>query len=129
CTELEEALLPQVISSEKIIQQTQDLLCAHTMLPEFDRIQQPPLPEHPKGHPVHYFIQMGTQDRAEQAARLLLETLYQNGRLESRRYCTCALWDLMEYSDFDAVYDNADHGALIIFCKDLCPDGAFAQGD
>ena len=129
CTELEEALLPQVISSEKIIQQTQDLLCADTMLPEFDRIQQPPLPEHPKGHPVHYFIQMSTQDRAEQAARLLLETLYQNGRLESRRYCTCALWDLMEYSDFDAVYDNAGHGALIVFCKDLCPDGAFAHGD
>lgn len=128
-TKLRDALLPQAPLPDEISQQAKALMCSQTMLPELDRIRQPAPPQCPSGHPVHYLIQMSTRDGTERAITLLLSTLYQSGRLESQRYCTCSLSDMDSPHDLIDAYRNASHGALIVYCEELRSDGSFAEGD
>ena len=60
---------------------------------------------------------------------LLLQALYQAGRLESRRYCICDLDDIKGFMDVTEICGNAAYGALVVMAGEVERGGAFAKSD
>lgn len=72
----------------RLYEQTEHLLMRESMNDELFRIYTSVKPMKAFGHPVHYLIQTDDEEARGEAVRILVEALYANKRLPSRRYVT-----------------------------------------
>ena len=75
----------------ELARRTEELMYSGTLLPELERIRRPAAAPFSGGYPVHYLVQAEHFPDQQEIVGLLLQALYQAGRLESRRYCICDL--------------------------------------
>jgi len=81
-------------------------LLSDTLLPELDRIYGGKAVSKFYGHPVHYMIQTDDRDTCGEVCRLLLQSLYENHRLVSRRYSFLDFWPGSDFcvTAYDMLY-------------------------
>ena len=83
----------------ELARRTEELMYSGTLLPELERIRRPAAAPFSGGYPVHYLVQAEHFPDQQEIAGLLLQALYQAGRLESRRYCICDLDDIKGFME------------------------------
>lgn len=120
-------------SRKEIFHRAEHYLFNETFLPELQRIYQCPATGKIYGHPVHYMIQTDDPDTRRNIFRLLLQALYANGRLMSRRY---SFLDFRPGDGFSAMafhhlYDICAGGTVIVryLANDDSEDDGFASGE
>ncbi|MGM9523763.1 MAG: AAA family ATPase [Faecousia sp.] len=112
-----EALIEGNQTKEELMRQSRAMLCEETLLPELRRIYTKKRRRCVRGHPVHYMICCDDRDSRKEILRVLLEALYANGRIRSKRYC---LIDFerssgpSEFSSYDALFKSCEDGTLMI---------------
>lgn len=91
-------------------------LVKDTLIPELDRIYAGCLKRKAVGHPVHYMIQTDDHDTRKEMCRVLLQALYANNRLYSKRYCFLDFRPGESFSAavYDCLYKSAVGGAVIV---------------
>lgn len=99
-----------------IVQKAERYLMNETFLPELNRIYAGAPVAKIQGHPVHYMLQTDDRETRRETYRLLLQALYANGRLSSRRYCYLDFrpgegFSVMAY---DTLYRVCAGGAVVI---------------
>lgn len=92
------------------------LLSNETLLPELDRIYAGRGKAGAIGHPVHYIIQTDDAGIREDMERLLLQALYANRRVRSRRYWFLELRPGENFSRtlHDCLYRSSFDGTVIV---------------
>lgn len=105
------------IYARETIQANADrLLLTETMGQELDRIYAGPIGKKAQGHPVHYMIQTDNVNTRREASKLLLQALYINGRVSSRRYCFLNFRPGEDFSmmTYDSLYRICAGGAMVV---------------
>lgn len=110
-----ENLIEKTNRSE-ICDKAEKFLIKETFLPELDRIYVGKKALSAKGHPVHYMIQTDDIDTRKETCRLLLQALYENGRLQNKRYCFLDFLPGRDFSykTYDQLYKSNAGGAVIV---------------
>ena len=100
----------------QLFAQVEGGLLKETMIPELERIYAVPASAKMQGHPVHYILQTDDADTRREAYRLLLQALYANGRLHSKRYCYLNFRPGEGFSSmaFDSLYRICAGGTVVI---------------
>ena len=113
--------------------QVKKYLMNETFTPELERIYAGTPSNRPQGHPVHYIIQTDDQETRRESYRLLVQTLCDNGRLDSRRY---AFLDFRPGESFpvislEALYQVCAGGAMVVRyqANDDSEDNGFASAE
>ena len=96
--------------------------CAHkflakdTFIPELDRIYAGSAKHNVSGHPVHYMIQTDDRETRKGMFRVLLQALYANSRILSKRYCFLNIRPGENFSRavYDCLYKSSIGGAVIV---------------
>ena len=96
--------------------------CAHkflakdTFVPELDRIYAGSAKHNVSGHPVHYMIQTDDRETRKGMFRVLLQALYANNRILSKRYCFLDFRPGENFSSavYDCLYKSSIGGAVIV---------------
>lgn len=96
--------------------------CAHkflakdTFVPELDRIYAGSAKHNVSGHPVHYMIQTDDRETRKGMFRVLLQALYANSRILSKRYCFLNIRPGENFSRavYDCLYKSSIGGAVIV---------------
>ena len=78
-------------SKEKIREDVDGVCLRDALLDELDRIYQGKKMKSVIGHPVHYMIQTDDEDVSEKTVTALVQALYENGRIDSRRINSLAV--------------------------------------
>ena len=111
-----ETLLHGDETKEHLIRQTKSLFFEETLLPELERIYQTCACPGAGGHPVHYIIRCSDQNKLEQVQRILLEALYANRRIRSKRVCN--LWAdgtlVKDRPDYETLYQSCCGGTVVV---------------
>ncbi|MBQ4066010.1 MAG: AAA family ATPase [Clostridia bacterium] len=109
-----EAMLPEKVDRESLFALSKSLLPGDTLTPELERIYMGKKKANVKGHPVHYVLEAGDRDIQKSIYRTLLEALYANGRIESRRYCIVEHDSAVDDRIYGSLYRICENGALVI---------------
>ena len=96
---LRDKLLARKRPWAELARRTEELMYSGTLLPELERIPRPAAAPFSGGYPVHYLVQAEHFPDQQEIVGLLLQALYQAGRLESRRYCICDLDDIKGFME------------------------------
>ena len=126
---LRDKLLARKRPWAELARRTEELMYSGTLLPELERIRRPAAAPFSGGYPVHYLVQAEHFPDQQEIVGLLLQALYQAGRLESRRYCICDLDDIKGFMDVTEICGNAAYGALVVMAGEVERGGAFAKSD
>ncbi len=127
-----EAMLDSDVPSQKIFEVAEKNLFRETLRPELERIYTKNTCNKFKGHPVHYIIKTDERETRMEIYRTLLTALYDNGRVQNKRYC------FVDYDNksrvpgqsFEALYKSCEGGAMIIrYGNEMDTDGEFAKRD
>jgi len=111
-----EHMLQKSFSKKKMLKGARDLICAESLVPELERVYQPPI-EPVVGHPVHYLIQCDNDYLCDSVYELLLSSLFANNRLGSRKYAVAGMSEInFDKDECRALYEACTHGALVIKC-------------
>lgn len=109
------------------------LLSCDTLVPELDRIYSGNSNPKAYGHPVHYFIETDHEETRKELSRVLLQALYCNGRLNSRRcsYIEIKPSQSVSRSLLDIIYKSCSGGTIVIryAANDVSDDGRHANGE
>ena len=99
-----------------IYSQAERYLAKDYLIPELDRIYACNANGRIIGHPVHYMVQTDDRDTRNGMYKLLLQALYANGRLQSRRYCFLDFKPGEYFSStmYDCLYKSSFGGAIIV---------------
>ena len=91
-------------------------LTKETFLPELHRIYAGKQYGKATGHPVHYMIQTDDPDTRKGMCQLLLQTLYMNDRLRSKRYCMLDFrpGETFSLSAYDCLYKSSVGGTILV---------------
>lgn len=91
-------------------------LAKDTFLPELDRIYAGSAKKKFSGHPVHYMIQTDDRQTRKEMYRLLLQALYANKRLRSKRYCFLDVLPGENFSKivYECLYKSCIGGAVVV---------------
>ncbi len=91
-------------------------LIKDSLVSELDRIYAGCSRVKASGHPVHYFVQTDDRDTRREVCRLLLQALYQNGRIINKRYCYVDIdpTDDFSVSFYDCLYKSNSGGAVLV---------------
>jgi AAA+ superfamily predicted ATPase len=82
-----ETLISGKAKKPELCRIAKELLCDETLIPEINRIYKGcSANTFSTGHPVHYMIQIDNTGNREQAIAALLNALYNNRRIQSKRY-------------------------------------------
>jgi len=98
-----------------------ELLFQSTFIPEIDRIYMGKSVKSAIGHPVHYFIQNDDKNNRDKILEILLTALYQNQRLQSRRYSKCTFpdeWNEPGETELKTLYKSCRGGTVVICFND-----------
>ena len=87
-----------------------------TLSPEFDRIYAARSNMRAPGHPVHYMLEVDDRDTRRDIYRAVLDALYSNDRLESRRYAFLDFRPGENYSRmaYESLYKICCGGAVVV---------------
>ena len=99
-----------------VYEDAERFLAKDTFLPELNRIYAGSAKQNPAGHPVHYMIQTDDRETRKGMCRILLQALYANNRLHSKRYCFLDFRPGESFSSmiYDCLYKSAVGGAVIV---------------
>lgn len=99
-----------------VFQNAKKHLLDNTFLPELERIYAGATAAKAQGHPVHYLFQVDNRDTRRDVCRLLLEALYANNRLSSKRYCFLDFYPGEKFSTatYELLYKVSAGGAVVI---------------
>ena len=81
-----ESFVDKIISKDMLISKAKNLLVKDTLSPEIERIYAGKAQLKIKGHPVHYMVRCSNREIRKNICKTLLDALYNNDRIESRRY-------------------------------------------
>ncbi len=103
-------------TKEKIYESARKYLINETFMPELDRIYSAKPISKAYGHPVHYMIQTDDRNTRKEMCRLLLQALYENNRLGSRRYSFLDIIPGEQFSEiaYDTLYKVSSGGAVVV---------------
>ena len=108
-------------------------LLGETLLPELDRIYAGSTAKKAQGHPVHYMLQTDNVDTRREGSRLLLQALYANGRVSSKRYCFLNFRPGEDFSilAYDSLYHVCAGSAVVVryLANDDSEDGGVANSE
>ena len=99
-----------------IYRETEKNLVKETFIPELDRIYTGKARRNAIGHPVHYMIQTDDRDTRISTYQLLLQALYANERIPSKRYYLVHFHAGKGFSRtlYDCLYKNNIGGTMIV---------------
>lgn len=105
----------------ELFKRAEKILLCDTLIPELKRIYcnnsgTEKSVKKVKGHPVHYVIETDDFDIRRESCRILLEALYSNRRIWSKRYCFLDFkhGEHFSASEFNALYKLCIGGTVII---------------
>ena len=106
-------------SKEEIYAQAGKGLFKEALVPELDRIFAGVTTNRVHGHPVHYMIQTDDRETRKEMYRLLLQSLYDQGRLDSKRYCFINLSaeDALSPAALKSLYKMGTGSSIIVRCQ------------
>ena len=120
-------------SRQEIFRDAERYLMNETMLPELDRIYAGASTTKVQGHPVHYMLQTDNVDTRREASKLLLQALYANGRLKSKRYCYLNFRPGEDFSmaAYNSLYHVCAGGAVVVryLANDDAEDSGVASSE
>lgn len=111
-----EELLNGNLTKDSLINKSKAMLFEETFLPEMERIYTECPACRIKGHPVHYLVCCDDRNSQEEIYRVLLEALYANERIQSKRVCCVDFTsdDRTPDSSYDALYKSCENGVLVV---------------
>ncbi len=101
---------------DELIVTAEKHLMNDTLIPELERIYAGKAQMKVSGHPVHYMVETDDRDTRREVYKTVLDALYANGRIESKRYTFLDIrpgesFSLMSY---DALYKTCAGGAVVV---------------
>lgn len=101
---------------EELFATARKYLMDETFLPELERIYAGKSKNKANGHPVHYMIQTDDRDTRREVYKLLLNALYINNRLKSKRYAFLDVKPGHYFATmgYDALYNSCIGGAVVV---------------
>ena len=127
-----ESVLEDGVKKDKVFEVADKNLFRETLRPELERIYTKNTCNKFKGHPVHYILRTDERNLRREIYRTLLTALYDNGRIQNKRYC------FVDYHSesrlpgvtFDALYRSCEGGAMVIrYGNETETDGEYARRD
>lgn len=127
-----ESVLEDGVKKDKVFEVADKNLFRETLRPEIERIYTKNTCNKFKGHPVHYILRTDERNLRREIYRTLLTALYDNGRIQNKRYC------FVDYHSesrlpgvtFDALYRSCEGGAMVIrYGNETETDGEYARRD
>ena len=120
-------------SQSEVFSNAEKYLLNKTFLPELGRIYGGGASSKPYGHPVHYILQTDDRDTRREAYKTLLQALYANNRLSSKRYSFLDFKPGESFSVmmYDALYKVCSGGAVVVryLANDDSEDNGFASSE
>ena len=120
-------------SQSEVFSNAEKYLLNKTFLPELNRIYAGGVSSKPYGHPVHYILQTDDRDTRSEAYKTLLQALYANNRLSSKRYSFLDFKPGESFSVmmYDALYKVCSGGAVVVryLANDDSEDNGFASSE
>lgn len=121
-------------SKSQVYEDTKKFLASETIIPELDRIYAKPSSKKTIGHPVHYLLQTDDLETRKDTYRLILQALYANNRIVSKRYFYVNLGPKLRFSRalLECLYKASAGGTVVIrYSTDegLAEDDIFANTD
>ena len=120
-------------SQSEVFSNSEKYLLNKTFLPELGRIYAGGASTKPYGHPVHYILQTDDRDTRREAYKTLLQALYANNRLSSKRYSFLDFKPGENFSVmmYDALYKVCSGGAVVVryLANDDSEDNGFASSE
>ena len=117
----------------EVFSNAEKYLLNKTFLPELGRIYAGGSSSKPYGHPVHYILQTDDRDTRREAYKTLLQALYANNRLSSKRYSFLDFKPGESFSVmmYDALYKVCSGGAVVVryLANDDSEDNGFASSE
>ncbi len=101
---------------KSVYEEAERFLARDTFIPELDRIYAGCAKNTVAGHPVHYMIQTDDQKTRNSMYKLLLQALYANKRIHSKRYAFLDFrpGENFSVSVYDCLYKSSMGGAVIV---------------
>ena len=103
-----------------------------TFIPELNRIFSKSSCRKAFGHPVDYMIESDDERTQKGMTQLILQALYNVGRVENHRYCEIEMDPMMGFAKraMEALYKSCAGGAVVIdFYTEKLEDEDIAHGD
>lgn len=128
-----ENLLDEIICKEELLAKANELLATDTLTPELERIYSGKTNSKAFGHPVHYMIETDDRDTRKALSRTLLQALFDNHRLQGRRYCFIDFKPGQDFSKlvYDILYKSCMGGAILVryLANDDSEDDDYASSE
>ncbi|MCH5170498.1 MAG: AAA family ATPase [Oscillospiraceae bacterium] len=128
-----ENLLNEITQKEELFAKSNELLTSDTLTPELERIYSGKTCSKAFGHPVHYMIETNDRDTRKVLSRTLLQALFDNKRLQSRRYCFIDFKPGQDFSKlvYDVLYKSCVGGAILVryLANDDSEDDNYASNE
>ena len=105
-----------VCDKNSVYKDAERFLAKDTFIPELNRIYAGSAKQNAVGHPVHYMVQTDDREIREGMCKILLQALYANNRLYSKRYCLLDFRPGESFSSmiYDCLYKSVTGGAVIV---------------
>ncbi len=118
CERFDEAIIDNK-NKDEIYEYAKGCLTDETLMQELDRIYANTNRKGVAGHPVEYMIETDDKSLQNGVTEVLIQALYDVGRIESRRYCVKDLNDDERFSKYhlEALYKSCIGGTLVL---DIC---------
>ena len=128
-----ENLLDEITCRDRLFAKSDELLTTDTLTPELERIYSGKSTSKAFGHPVHYMIETSDFRTRKTLSQTLLKALFDNKRLQSRRYCFIDFRPGQDFSKliYDALYKSCIGGAIVVryLANDDSEDGEYASSE
>lgn len=128
-----ENLLDEITCKEELLAKANELLANDTLTPELERIYSRKTNAKAFGQPVHYMIETDDRDTRKALSRTLLQALFDNHRLQSRRYCFVDFKPGQDFSKlvYDVLYKSCVGGAILVryLANDDSEDDDYASSE
>lgn len=111
-----EALIDKQSTKDSLLTEASRLLSHESLEPEIERIYSGKAIRKVMGHPVHYLVCCDDYDTNKSIYQILLNALYSNKRIESRRYAFTD-WNIDDgwpNDSYEAMYKSCEGGAVVI---------------
>ena len=114
-----ESLLNKAADKASLYTAAERVLARNTLRAELERIYSGKSKSRAFGHPVHYFLKADDRFTRDEMTETLLQALYANNRVNSRRYCRVDVMPGREISRFvyDTLYQCCTGGAVVVRCS------------
>ena len=117
------------VTQEELLATANKYFMTETLVPEIERIFAGRKSAHAFGHPVHYIVECDDRDTRREIYKVVLDGLYTNYRLDSRRYAYLDFRPGETYSQmaYEVLYKVCRGGAVVV--RYLADDDSFTAED